>query len=209
MLKAHGRKLGSGDVASLSIGQGDTETTPLQIAQAMAAVGNGGTLYQARLVQQVQSIDNQIVTAYDVRARGQVEISAENLREIRAAMISVVEGRGGTAQVAQIPGVQIAGKTGTAQWGAKTSERTAAWFAGFAPADRPRYAFATVYEGEANNDEVHGGTHAAPVVANVLRELFKPEKPTKGKGKRAPRKDENADEEDVPVRRAEPVRRGE
>ena len=208
MLKAHGRRFGSGDVASLAIGQGDTETTPLQIAQAMAAVGNGGTLYQARLVQQVQSIDNQIVTAYDVRARGQIEISAENLREIRAALVSVVEGRGGTAQVAQIPGVQIAGKTGTAQWGAKTSERTAAWFAGFAPADRPKYAFATVYEGEANNDDVHGGTHAAPIVANVLKELFKTDKTTKKK-KKTPRKDEDPDAEDVEVRRAEPVRRGE
>ena len=208
MLKVHKRRFGQGDVASFSIGQGDIETTPLQMAQAMAALGNGGTLYQARLVQQVQSIDNQIVTAYDVRARGQVEISPENLREIRAAMVSVVEGRGGTAHVAQIPGMQVAGKTGTAQWGAKTSERTAAWFAGFAPADKPKYAFATVYEGEANNDDVHGGTHAAPIVANVLKELFKSEKTPKKK--RSQRKEQEVEEdEDVPVRRAEPVRRGE
>ena len=70
MVKVYKRHLYNGDVANLSIGQGDTLITPLQMAQAMAAVGNGGTLYQTRLVKQVQSIDGQIVTAYNVRARG-------------------------------------------------------------------------------------------------------------------------------------------
>jgi penicillin-binding protein 2 len=58
-----------GDVANFSIGQGDLLVTPLQMAEAMAAVGNGGTLYRARLVQQVQTYNNQIVTAYDVEAK--------------------------------------------------------------------------------------------------------------------------------------------
>src|SRR5437660_3617743 len=68
MKATHGRRLLNGDIANMSIGQGDTQVTPLQMAQAMVDVANGGTLYQTRLVQQVQTFDNQIVTAYQVRA---------------------------------------------------------------------------------------------------------------------------------------------
>src|SRR6267378_1957477 len=76
MKATHGRKLLNGDIANLSIGQGDTQVTPLQMAQAMGVVANGGTLYQTRLVQQVQTFDNQIVTAYQVRAKRTLDISA-------------------------------------------------------------------------------------------------------------------------------------
>jgi penicillin-binding protein 2 len=176
MQKAHKRNLLNGDVANLSIGQGDTEVTPLQMAQAMAALGNGGTLYQSRLVQQVQGIDGQIVTAYNVRPKGTMPIDGRSMKSLRRGMIQVVSGRGGTASRAAVPGFQVAGKTGTAQWGPKNKERTAAWFAGFVPAEAPKYAFAAVYEGEANNDDVHGGTQAAPLIGTVMRELFKDEK---------------------------------
>src|SRR5438094_2155425 len=67
MQATRGRKLLNGDIANLSIGQGDTLVTPLQMAQAMAVMANGGTLYQARLVEQVQTLDNQVVSAYQVR----------------------------------------------------------------------------------------------------------------------------------------------
>src|SRR5262249_40215959 len=69
MKATHGRKLLNGDVANLSIGQGDLLVTPLQMAQAMATVANGGTFYQTRLVRQVQTVDNQIVSAYQVREK--------------------------------------------------------------------------------------------------------------------------------------------
>jgi penicillin-binding protein 2 len=205
MMRVHKRKLLNGDIANFSIGQGDTLTTPLQIAQAMAAVGNGGTLYQTRLVQQVQSIDGKIVTGYDVRARGQVDMDKDVIKEIRKGMVAVVESGMGTAGRAQIDGVHVAGKTGTAQWGPKNAQRVAAWFCGFAPADKPKYAFATVFESDVSNNDVHGGTVAAPLVANVLKELFKDEsKSKKGKKKAAPKKEDD-DDNDKPVRRAEPV----
>jgi penicillin-binding protein 2 len=205
MMRVHKRKLLNGDIANLSIGQGDTETTPLQIAQAMVPVANGGTLYQMRLVQQVQSIDNQIVTGYDVRARGQVDMDKEVIKEIRKAMVDVVESGSGTAGRAQIDGIHIAGKTGTAQWGPKNAQRVAAWFCGFAPAEKPRYAFATIFESDVANNDVHGGTVAAPLVANVLKELFKDElKAKKAKKKKAPKRGDD-EEEEMPVRRAEPV----
>ena len=205
MMKIYKRKLMPGDLANLSIGQGDTLISPLQMAQAMGAIGNGGTLCQTRLVQQVQGIDSQIVTAYDVRARGIVEMDKKVAAAIRKGMIQVVSSPMGTAGRAALDNVDVAGKTGTAQWGPKNNERTAAWFAGFVPAEKPRYAFAVLYEGEANNDDVHGGSSAAPMVGQVLKQLFKNEKKPRKKKKDDAPKDE-MDDDGTPIRRAEPVK---
>ena len=68
--------------------------------------------------------------------------------------------------------VEVAGKTGTAQWGPKSKERTAAWFSGFLPADQPRFAFAAVYEGDVGS-KVHGGSTAAPMIAHVFKDVYK------------------------------------
>ena len=187
MEKVYHHPMYDGDVANLSIGQGDTLISPLQMAQAMATIANGGTLYQTRLVQQVQSLDGKIVTAYNVRARDLLDIHPSVIAQLKKAMVSVVESGAGTGGKAQVKGIEVAGKTGTAQWGPKNKERTAAWFAGFAPADAPEYAFAALYEGSPNDDEIHGGTYAAPLIGNVLRELYKqgdkPKKMQKGKSK--------------------------
>ena len=136
MKATHGRKLLNGDIANLSIGQGDAETTPLQMAQAMAIIGNGGTFYQTRLVQQVQTVDNEIVTAFQVRAKKTLGASADTMEQLRVGLINVVNGPAGTAHQASLENVEVAGKTGTAQWGPKNKERTAAWFAGFVPAEQ-------------------------------------------------------------------------
>ncbi len=200
MRKAHGRKMLEGDLANFSIGQGDVEVTPLQMAQGMATIANGGTLYQTRLVKQVQSIDGQIITAYPVRARGELGIEPKIMKEMRKAMGQVVSSPSGTAGKASVPGVQVGGKTGTAQWGPKHKERTAAWFAGFAPLEKPRYAFAAVFESDVSNaDDVHGGSHAAPLIGKVLREVFKNEIAETKKKKKDPKKP------DPEVRKAEPV----
>jgi penicillin-binding protein 2 len=175
MKATHGRRFLNGDIANLSIGQGDTLVTPLQMAQAMAVIANGGTVYQTRLVQQVQTIDNQIVTAYQVRAKREFEISQTTLDELRTGMVAAVNGANGTAHAASLDNVDVAGKTGTAQWGPKNKERTAAWFAGFLPAEQPQYAFAAVYEGEVGS-KIHGGTTAAPIIAQVFKDLYKGER---------------------------------
>lgn len=172
MKATHGRRLLNGDIANLSIGQGDCEVTPLQVAQAMAIVGNGGTFLQARLVQQVQTLDNEIVTAYQVREKRSIKASARTIAQLREAMTDVVNAPAGTAHQAELDNVTVAGKTGTAQWGPKNKERTAAWFAGFVPAEQPQYAFAALYEGDVNAD-VHGGRHAAPMIGKIFREVYK------------------------------------
>src|SRR5437660_7138537 len=196
MKATHGRRLLNGDIANLSIGQGDTQVTPLQMAQAMGIVASGGTFYQTRLVQQEQTFDNQIVSAYQVRAKRALDLSPDTLEQLRTGMTSVVNGAGGTAHQASLDNVEVAGKTGTAQWGPKNKERTAAWFAGFLPADQPRYAFAAVYEGDVGS-KVHGGSAAAPMIADVFKDIYQGEKVVRQQQRRA--------REEPEVRRAEPV----
>ncbi len=194
MKATHGRKLLNGDIANLSIGQGDLQVTPLQMAQSMGIVANGGTFYQTRLVQQVQTFDNEIVTAYQVRAKRTLDLLSETRDQLRIGMIDAVNGRGGTGHQASLDNIEVAGKTGTAQWGPKNKERTAAWFAGFLPADQPQYAFAALYEGDVGS-KVHGGSSAAPMIADVFKEIYKGQEIAK----RPPR------EREPEVRRAEPV----
>src|SRR5881409_3391899 len=180
----------------MSIGQGDIQVTPLQMAQAMGTIANCCTFYQTRLVQQVQTFDNQVVTAYQVRAKRTLDLSSETLDELRTGMIHVVNGAGGTAHQASLDNVEVAGKTGTAQWGPKNKERTAAWFAGFLPADQPQYAFAALYEGDVGS-KVHGGSAAAPMIAEIFKQVYKGQQLANGRQRRA--------REQPEVRRAEPV----
>jgi penicillin-binding protein 2 len=196
MKATHGRKILNGDIANMSIGQGDIQATPLQMAQAMGIIANGGTFYQTRLVQQVQTFDNQIVTAYQVRAKRTLDLSSGTLDQVRTGMTDVVNGAGGTAHQASLDNVEVAGKTGTAQWGPKHKERTAAWFSGFLPTDQPKYAFAAVYEGDVGS-KVHGGSAAAPMIADVFKEIYHGEKLASRQQRRA--------REQPEVRRAEPV----
>src|SRR5947199_1765968 len=199
MKATHGRRLLNGDIANLSIGQGDVQVTPLQMAQAIGIVANGGTFYQTRLVQQVQTFDNQLVTAYQMRAKRTLDLSSGTLDQLHTGLIDVVNASGGTAHQASLDNVEVAGKTGTAQWGPKNKERTAAWFAGFLPADQPRYAFAAVYEGDVGS-KVHGGSAAAPMIADIFKEIYKGEKVVSQPNGRQRRAREQPE-----IRRAEPV----
>ncbi|MEO8205964.1 MAG: penicillin-binding protein 2 [Chthoniobacterales bacterium] len=190
MLRVQKRKILQGDLANMSIGQGDILITPLQMAQAMGVLATGGVFHQTRLVKQIQGIDNKVILAYPDRIRDTLPLNPGVASELRKAMINVVEGGSGTAHSAKVKGISVAGKTGTAQWGPKAKQRTAAWFAGFAPADRPQYAFAALYEGEPNDNKVHGGSHAAPLIGKVLKEIFTP-----GKVEDDKKKSEDVDKE--------------
>jgi penicillin-binding protein 2 len=183
-----------GDLANFSIGQGDILVTPLQMAQAMATVANGGTLFQSRIVRQVQTLSGEVVYTYSPRAKDLLKLGPVTREELKEGMIGVVNSKSGTGGSAGLDNVKVAGKTGTAQWGPKKKERTAAWFAGFAPADNPQYAFAALYEG-AVGEQVHGGSQAAPMIGDLLRELFKDvaKKPSKSEHND---QDEDSDQSD-------------
>ncbi len=202
MKRVHKRKFYDGDIANLSIGQGDLEVTPVQMAQAMATLANGGQFHQIRLVQQVQTIDNGIASAYQVRTRRDVGLTPDVVDTIKKGMSMVVDSGMGTGHQAHVPGVDMCGKTGSAQWGAgnknKEKSRTAAWFSGFAPLDKPQYAFAVVVEGEAGDNSAHGGKLAAPMVGKVFREVFRKNKPEKSHKKKHADEDDDENMDDTP-----------
>ena len=173
MLRVHNRKILQGDIANISIGQGDILVTPLQMAQAMGVIAARGTFHQTRLVKQVQSLDNKLITAYQDRIRSELNISEENIEDLNNGLVMVTShGTGTGRRAATVRGVKVAGKTGTAQWGPVRQRRNAAWFAGYAPADHPLYAFAVVVEGNPG-ESVAGGATAAPVIGKVLATLLK------------------------------------
>ncbi|MBX9742336.1 MAG: penicillin-binding protein 2 [Chthoniobacterales bacterium] len=176
MLRVQHRKILPGDIANMSIGQGDILVTPLQMAQMMGIIAAQGKFHQTRLIQQIQTPDNKVLLAYPDRVRDDLQLRPEVITTLRQAMIDVTEDAQGTAHRAQVPGIHIAGKTGTGQWGPKNNQRTVAWFAGYAPADKPQYAFAALYEGDPNDNSVHGGTQAAGMIHKVLAELYPPAK---------------------------------
>jgi penicillin-binding protein 2 len=195
MLRVQKRKILKGDVANMSIGQGDILISPLQMAQAYGVIGTGGQFHQTRLVKQIQGLDNKVVSAYPDRVRDELAIKPEDMETLRKALVSVTEDGQGTAHNAQVKGYHVAGKTGTAQWGGgrdSSKARTAAWFAGFVPAENPQYAFAALYEGEPGDNSIHGGSHAAPLIGKVLKEIY-------GSTEKKPEPQESSDSQTAPA----------
>lgn len=177
MQRVHNRKILQGDVANMSIGQGDILITPLQMAQALGVIAAGGSFHQTRLVRQIQSIDNRVVSAYPDRVRAELNISDATLADLTKGLVMVTSHGTGTGhRAATVKGVKVAGKTGTAQWGPVRKRRNAAWFTGFAPADNPLYSFAAVVEGNPG-EIIAGGANAAPLIGSVLATLLKDYKP--------------------------------
>ena len=142
------------------------------------------------------------MTAYNVREKRTLNLSESTIAQLRTGMINAVNGPAGTAHAASLDNVEVAGKTGTAQWGPKNKERTAAWFAGYLPAENPKYAFAALYEGDVGVKS-HGGTVAAPLIAQIFKDVYKGEMVANGRRKRRPSPDEEQTEPEV--RRAQPL----
>ncbi len=151
-----------------AIGQGTTLVTPLQVADYIAAVGNGGTLYVPHIVEKVVSPDGKVFHQFKPEVRGKLPVSPENLAIIRKGMGLVVSSPRGTAYWRFINfGIPIYGKTGTASTAAGKPH---AWFAAFTDAqkeDKPDIAVAVVveYGGE-------GADVAAPIVRRVIEDYF-------------------------------------
>ncbi len=163
MIKHEKRRFLDGDTANLSIGQGSLLASPLQVAQAMAGIANGSALPDLHLIRQVQDTRGRVVSAPMPQQRNWLGVNPEAVDITRKGMSDVVNGGGGTGRSAALSYTKLCGKTGTAQWGPQAKNQRLAWFAGFLPADNPRYAFAVLYEGRPN-EKVSGGRMAAPMV---------------------------------------------
>jgi penicillin-binding protein A len=151
------------DPGRLAFGQERMLVTPLQMAMVAGTVGKRGVVMRPTLVQRVQARDGQIVSRSDGEELGRA-VSEQTAGELTAMMESVVSGGTGTA--AQISGVRVAGKTGTAETG--VSGRNHTWFIAFAPAEKPRVAIAVVVENQTGT----GGTVAAPIAKQVMEALL-------------------------------------
>jgi penicillin-binding protein A len=151
-------------VAISAIGQQDVAANPLQMALVAAAIGNGGVEMQPRLVTEARDPTGQVIAEFAPREFSQ-PLSAANAAALTQMMVGVVESGTGTA--AQIPGVTVAGKTGTAQHGEGANPH--AWFVSFAPAEAPEVAVAViVLDGGSLSSEATGGQLAAPMARAVL-----------------------------------------
>jgi penicillin-binding protein 2 len=166
-----------GHTANTSIGQGYVRVTPLQMAVMLSAVANGGTVYQPRLVQGVGRTTEKGTKAtkeYPVAVkRGDLQVKPENLAAVREGLRAVVTE--GTGKNAAVKDVEVAGKTGSAQFvtriGGSTVKDTRTWFTGFAPLKEPKYVVIVLVEGG-----VSGGSTCAPLASEVLFKLFEMEK---------------------------------
>jgi penicillin-binding protein 2 len=165
-----------GDTLQAAIGQGFDLVTPLQLANLTAAIANGGTLYRPQVVQQVIDSDGgTVVRDFKPEVLRNVPVSAETLAVIRQGMLDAVAAPRGTARRTNLKGVQVAGKTGTAEFGEPLPElgnvRAAnAWFTAFAPYDNPEIAVVVLIKGEASTLE--GSTFAVPVARDILKAYF-------------------------------------
>jgi penicillin-binding protein 2 len=177
----HQRSMGAGDVANMSIGQGDVLTTPLQMARMMCAVANGGTLYRPRLAKQLEDSEGKIVQTFPNEIVRRIAFPDAEKKILIEGLVAVTEE--GTAIQAQVPGIKVAAKTGTAQVGSKARPRQIAWIVGFLPADEPQYAFVIMIEGNFDQD-LHGGEDAGPLVGKLFSEIFTPSSATLISGKK-------------------------
>jgi peptidoglycan glycosyltransferase len=152
------------DAGRLAFGQERMEATPLQMLLVAATIANGGVVPRPYLVQRIVGPDGSVVSSTRPQTLGRA-IKEQTAQEETQMMVSVVEG--GTGGAAAIPGVQVAGKTGTAE----TSQNHVynAWFVAFAPADNPRVAVAVVVEKQPNG---FGGSIAAPIAKDVMEALL-------------------------------------
>ncbi|MEE9216165.1 MAG: penicillin-binding transpeptidase domain-containing protein [Anaerolineales bacterium] len=158
-----------GDSVQLAIGQSFLQVTPLQVARMIAAIGNGGTLYQPQIVDRVQSAEGEILSEFEPIVQGTVPVSSENLEAIQEAMVGVVRDPKGTARSVFLGlDLDVAGKTGTAQTGDFTDPH--AWFAAYTFEERediPDIAVVVILEFQGEGSE-----WAAPVARRVIESHF-------------------------------------
>jgi penicillin-binding protein 2 len=160
-----------GDTATLAMGQSYLLTTPLQMAVAVAAIANAGTVWQPFVVKQVHAPTGEMIDENQPTARHRVEARPQNIEQIRQSMLGAVNSSDGTGNAAALRGVNVAGKTGTAEFdlfeNGQRHRINRAWFIGFAPYENPQLALAILIE-----DGASGGHTAAPVAGKIFSQIF-------------------------------------
>jgi penicillin-binding protein 2 len=169
----------TGDTYNMSIGQGFVLATPLQVLNAVTPIANGGTLYRPQIIREVLDGEGNVIQAFAPDVIRHLPLSSENLDIVRQGMRSAVAGPGATASGIDVPGVAVAGKTGTAEYfvdrnkdGVPDRDRegnlpTHAWFTAFAPYENPEIALVVFIFGGGE-----GSASAVPVANDILNYYF-------------------------------------
>jgi penicillin-binding protein 2 len=163
-LQSRNLKWYPGDTINFSVGQGFTAATPLQMAHYACVLANGGYAFKPRLLKAIESSETSTIEEVKQSEKdSNVQLDTLWWERIRRSMKSVVET--GTGRRARIEGVEVAGKTGSAEHGKNMD--THSWFIGYAPADNPRVAVAVVLEAAG-----HGGDIAAPIAKEIIAKVL-------------------------------------
>jgi peptidoglycan glycosyltransferase len=154
--------------AQSAIGQYDVRVTPMQVAMVSAGIANGGVVMRPYLINQVLSADLQTIDRTSPERLG-TAVSSQTAATLTQMLVGVVDQ--GTGTPAKINGVQVAGKTGTAEQG--NGKPPHAWFTAFAPANDPKVAVAVVVEDGGNaGNEAAGGRLAGPIAKAVMEAVL-------------------------------------
>ena len=138
-----GDKIRAGDAVNFSIGQGDTVLTPLKLTQMYAAIGNGGTIWQALVAKAIVKTDGTVVKTFTPNKLGTLTAAPSTIKFLQGALREVVVSGTGAGVFAGFP-IEVSGKTGTGQVFGRNPNGSlkddTSWFASFAPSKKPRYA---------------------------------------------------------------------
>jgi penicillin-binding protein 2 len=175
--RTYGENWSLGDTYNFGIGQGYFTATPLQVVNAMAAIANGGTLMKPHIVAKITDADGNVIQSFGAQGIRKIPVDFANIQIVQQGVIAAVNWPDGTAIKAQVPGVTVAGKTGTAEYCDDLSQKNGdcypghtpshAWFTAYAPADNPQIAVVVfIYNGG------EGSQVAAPVAQQILQYWF-------------------------------------
>jgi peptidoglycan glycosyltransferase len=164
-------KMSPDQVAQSSIGQFDTAATPLQMAMVASAIANNGVLMKPYEIEKLEAPNLSTISQTDPSEMSK-PLSPENAQKLQSMMETVVTK--GTGKNAQIPGVKVGGKTGTAQHGINNDKAPYAWFVSYAMTDQgsPVAVAVVVEDGAANRDDISGGGLAAPIAKSVMEAVL-------------------------------------
>lgn len=166
-----------GDTCNLAIGQGALVVTPIRMAVVAAALANRGAIVKPRVALGIGDPNTDDYQPIDPEILNDMRWHWDNIEAVREGMHRVVMHPRGTGRRAQVDGVEIAGKTGTAEYGPRDDRRNNTWMIAFAPFENPRYAVAALVE-----DGDSGGTTVAPIISNFFDAVFNRIENAEGRG---------------------------
>jgi penicillin-binding protein 2 len=173
----HGDRWWDGDTAQMAIGQSFLLTTPLQMANVAAMLANGGTRWRPHILKRITTPAGVVLHAQQPQVVARLRARRDNIEAVRQTMLAAVNSSLGTSRQAAVRGLNIAGKTGTAEHDTRHGRINRAWFIGFAPYEEPSLALAVLIE-----EGQSGGHTAAPVAGEIFAKVFGKEMARAGGG---------------------------